>query len=92
MPYAFLVLSYGNEVFQVMIPTPERDRALAQITLMQFPVVLDLVYNASDSPRRADIDLSGHQIVKGKKVNFTMAFENVTHRRIRGSATSTETS
>lgn len=77
VPYAFLVLSYGNEVFQIMIPTPERDRALpqAQITLVQFPVVSDLAYKAADTPSRADIDLCGHQIIKGETVHFTMAFE-----------------
>jgi hypothetical protein len=76
-----------------MIPTPEKDRELSQspITLMQFPVMLDIVNDTPHAPWRTDIDLSGHQIVKGEAANFTMAFENVSHHRISGSATSIET-
>ena len=86
VPYAFLILSYGNEVFQVMIPTPEKDRALSQTTLMQFPVMLDIVNSTPHTPWRSDIDLSKHQIVRGEAANFTMAFESVTHHQTSGGA------
>ena len=28
VPYAFLVLTYGNEVYQVFLPSPTQDRAI----------------------------------------------------------------
>ena len=85
VPYAFLILSYGNEVYQVIIPTPEKDMAESsqtQFTFMQFPVVLDVANYMPYTPQRKEIDLSGHEIVKGNEENYIMTFEHVTHRRI----------
>ena len=39
VPYAFLVLAYGNEVFQVWLPSPEQDAAIngQPLNLFAFP-------------------------------------------------------
>lgn len=40
VPYAFLVLSFGNEVFQVFLPSPKQDATIngVKLTLPAFPV------------------------------------------------------
>lgn len=83
VPYAFLVLSYGNEVFQVSLPSLERDAHLAgkPISLRYFPFSMPEVEPdiaaRRGSARYARLDLTGRKPVKGQVVNMTMSFSDM---------------
>ena len=44
---------------------------------MQFPVVLDVANYMPYTPQRKEIDLSGHEIVKGNGENYIMTFRDM---------------
>lgn len=62
LPYAFLVLNYGNEAVQVMLPSPEKDAAVmtSPPRMRQYPVGMDFAANLTISPFRTTIDLCRH--------------------------------
>lgn len=63
VPYAFLILAYGHEAFQVILPSPEQDQCLAgteAITLQPFPTS-----GASGAPGRVfEVDLTDTEVVR----------------------------
>jgi hypothetical protein len=75
VPYAFLLLSYGMQRFQVNVPCPQRDgrfRVEAPIELKPFPwadATEDVLY-------AGEMDLSGSERVVGETINVTYQFEN----------------
>ena len=74
IPYAFLILVYGNEMFQVALPSPERD----PVWESDEPVVIPPFPKApsSDGPHQLrTIDLSDTEIVKDATVMSTLRFE-----------------
>ncbi len=76
IPYAFLILVYGNEMFQVALPSPERDPTTESeeaTVIKAFPKE-----PSEDGPlQQHAIDLSDTEVVKGEKVTSTMQFEQV---------------
>jgi hypothetical protein len=75
VPYAFLLLSYGNESFQVILPSPERDAAFEgkELTLPPFPQPL-----SPDGPLQVfEIDLTDTELVTDAVARCTFEFESV---------------
>jgi hypothetical protein len=74
--YAFLMLSYGNESFQVIVPSPERDVALEgkeNLALPPFPQPL-----SPDGPIRVfELDLRDTELVTDAVAQCTFEFESV---------------
>ena len=79
LPYAFLILGFANEVYQVHIPCPLRDSAIEG---KQVTIPVHLPPGRLDPTRlgRAlikQIDLYEKQPVKGKKVRVVIGFNDM---------------
>jgi hypothetical protein len=72
VPYAFFCLAYGNELFQVMLPSPERDGAKGNAILPLFPMPQ---FHGPQS--YWELDLTGQNRVKGELVTLGMTFEEI---------------
>ncbi|WP_439890042.1 HNH endonuclease [Ralstonia sp. 25C] len=74
IPYAFLILVYGNDMFQVALPSPERDPVFeseAPVVIKPFPKS-----PSSNGPHQLyTIDLSNTEVIKDSKITSTMKFE-----------------
>ena len=77
VPYAFLVLGYGNEVFQVMIPTPALDMSIGTLAIPPLPTLMDVMLGSPHSAEHSVIDLCGHDVVKGEAIHASMVFEHM---------------
>ena len=81
VPYAFLLLSYGNESFQVILPSPERDAAFegAAICLPPFPQPP----SESGPLETFSLDLREAELVRGTVAQCTFQFESVESTELR---------
>ena len=72
VPYLTFVLSYGNEMFQIIVPCPKRDAAIGgqKIKLLYFPPIIELDSDIQQiAPvRREALDLTACSVVKGEKM------------------------
>lgn len=86
VPYAFFVLGYGNEVFQVFLPSPERDQRIngKQLSLPVFPNPWDRLESKFGQPRKGKIDLTGRNIIKGEIATVVMGYEEAVRTDITG--------
>ena len=75
LPYAFLILSFGNEMFQVMLPSPKLDPAPGGTlrSMLPFPSARTLRGTA----RSDALDLSGDELLTDEAVSVDMTFEQV---------------
>lgn len=80
LPYAFLVLSVGNEMFQVMLPSPARDpvpsgpaRSMPPFPPVRVPYGPTGLYSH---------DLSGCELVVDDQVSVSMSFDQVISSRL----------
>jgi hypothetical protein len=76
VPYAFLVLAYGNEVFQVFLPSPKQDAAIhgQKLTFPAFPTP-----GGPDPARYGKahltlLDLTGREVIRGETVPIVLGF------------------
>ncbi|MFM0367804.1 HNH endonuclease [Paraburkholderia aspalathi] len=74
VPYAYFVLIYGNEMFQVMLPSRERDKALDSKLLSLNPFPHPTV--RFGAPRYRLLDLTSREIVRGEVTALTMAYSD----------------
>jgi hypothetical protein len=74
-PYAFFVLGYGNEAFQVLIPSPERDPVGISVTMPAFPNPRDIAPSEHGQAKVRPIDLTGRDVVKGEVVTVQSQYE-----------------
>lgn len=79
VPYAFLMLAYGNEVFQVFLPSPKQDAAIAgqRLTFPAFPTP-----GGPDAARYGKahltlLDMTGRQVVRGEIVPIVLGFDQI---------------
>jgi len=79
VPYAFFILGYGNEVFQVFLPSPERDQAMSgkKFEIMHFPNPRDIYPSEFGPSKDGVLDLTGRGIVKDDVFSLTMGFDKV---------------
>lgn len=83
MPYIFLVFMYGNEVFQVFIPSRARDAHLEGVnaSIPPYPTPYDLdPARAYGRPIRGPVNLSNPEIVRGDTVTLSMGFDAIEER------------
>ena len=81
LPYVFLVLSYGNEVFQVALPSPERESSSSaeRLTLPGFPVPMPADWAACVGPPQISaMDLRGREPVTDAVLEIEISFETMT--------------
>jgi len=80
VPYSFFLLAYGNEVFQVFLPSPERDQMIhgRQLTLFHFPTPYDEDPSKYGPVRRGTLDLTGREIVRGQVTSVVLGFDQAT--------------
>ena len=78
-PYVTFVLAYGNEVFQVFLPSPEMDRCIdgQQISVRPFPNPYDVSPSDFGATRRGTLELTGRDEIRGDETAITMGFEQV---------------
>lgn len=77
-PYAFFVLGYGNEMFQVQLPSEKHDAAMngRSYSLLPFP------HPGSPDPERfsqlsrTQLDLTGRQRVEGEIMPLVVGYES----------------
>ncbi len=76
-PYMFLVLGYGNEVFQAQLPSEQHDLAIhgKSISILPFPTP-GSPNPAQFGPSRVKVqDLSGHEVVKGEVIPIQARYD-----------------
>jgi hypothetical protein len=77
VPYAFLLLGYGNDVVQIVLPAPVEDSALQGVQL-SFPA-----FPTPDAPDPTlygkavskVLDLTGRDVAQGETTKVAMRFE-----------------
>jgi hypothetical protein len=76
LPYAFFVLMYGNEMFQVFLPAPERDKHIEgkPLTIYRFPSLLDLQPSDGGLPESGPLNLTGTTVVKDDVVTALLTY------------------
>jgi hypothetical protein len=77
LPYTFFCLAYGSELFQVTLPSTERDVAIKDepIALPQFP--MPQFYKQFGPQSCCYLDLTGRTRVKGEAVTLALVFEEI---------------
>jgi hypothetical protein len=76
-PYAYFVLGYGNEVYQVQLPSKEHDGAQngQQISIHPFPTPGSPFPDRFPSTGRKLLDLTNRELVKGETFPIEMGYE-----------------
>ncbi|HKM70415.1 MAG TPA: DUF2934 domain-containing protein [Stellaceae bacterium] len=79
VPYAFFILGYGNEVFQIFLPAPMRDHMIdgKQITITAFPNPRDIYPSQFGPTRRGVMNLTGRNAVRGEIFTLRIGFDRV---------------
>lgn len=77
-PYAFLVLGYGNEVFQVPLPSEKYDGQMngQSVSIHPFPVPGHPDSGRYGEPKRALLDWMDSEVRKGEIVTIQMGFDD----------------
>lgn len=77
-PYAFLVLGYGNEVFQVPLPSETHDGQMngQSISILPFPVPGHPDPARYGEPKYAVLDLMDSQVRKGEIMTMRMGYDS----------------
>ena len=85
-PYAFLVLAYGNEMFQVPLPSPKQDNAISgrKLTFPAFPMFGGPDPALYGEMRYASLDLSGQGVVRDEKAQIVIGFGQAELKDLRG--------
>lgn len=80
VPYLYLVIGYGNEVFQIALPSEIHDRSLNGKTLeiIPFPAPGASSDPALYGPNRVRVlNLTGRDVVKGEQVPLQLGFNAI---------------
>lgn len=79
LPYAFMILSFGNFVFQVFLPSQTKDIAInrRQLKFIPFPVPGHLEGLNYSKPVVKVLDLCGRGVVRGEKLQITLGSDQV---------------
>ncbi|MGH8427622.1 MAG: HNH endonuclease [Gammaproteobacteria bacterium] len=78
VPYVTFVLAYGNEVFQTILPSPERDVLIynRKVRFPFFPTPYELDHDLKPvAPMRRElIDLTGRSLIKGETIQAVIGY------------------
>lgn len=85
-PYAFFVLGYGNEVFQVPLPSEKHDSQMngQSISIYPFPVPGHPDALTYGEPRRTVLDLMDCTVRKGEIMTIQMGYDSIVPVDISG--------
>lgn len=85
-PYAYLVLGYGNEVFQVQLPSQKHDAAMngRSVSIYPFPTPSSPDPERYGSSRCALRDFTGRDVVRGEIVPITVGYDHATKPSTQG--------
>lgn len=75
VPFCFLVLFYGSQVFQISIPSSQKNWAAVSDEVFPFPVHSVETVGKWGPPVPHIIDLSGATVVKGEVQQITMSYD-----------------
>lgn len=77
LPYLFLVVGYGNDIFQVWLPSEVKDKGDGKTS--EIPPFQPFSGMSSEfgKPQLSKIPLSSPNIVRGDKEKFTMGFDHL---------------
>ncbi len=75
VPYMFFVIQYGNDVFQIFLPS-ERDVHIdgKEIDFCRFPTVLDFRPNSAETPLTELIEMNETNQIKGDLIKPVMSY------------------
>lgn len=83
VPYAYLVIAYGNEMYQVHLPS-SREASSASYTLPFFPYAPSAVFAPTyGNPKKTLLDLSGTERVKEVAYPFTAGYDEFTETTVK---------
>jgi hypothetical protein len=79
-PYGYLVLGYGNEVFQVQLPSAQHDAALngKPYSIHPYPALGSPDPARYGSARYGRLDFTGRDVVRGETTSVVMSYEAAT--------------
>lgn len=80
LPYAFMILQYGHEIFQIFIPSPEKNSAISgkPVTIFYYPTPFDLMDNSAyGSIGRGFLDLTDTDIKRGEIFSITCGYDSI---------------
>lgn len=90
VPYAFLVLGYGNDVFQVVLPAlnEEADLNGVELSFPPFPMPNgpDPTVYGRATPKV--LDMTGREVVRGETTKVALRYEASTRRHLGSNNTS----
>ncbi|HEY5331555.1 MAG TPA: HNH endonuclease [Acidobacteriaceae bacterium] len=79
VPYVTVVLTYGNEVFQTVLPSPDRDAALSgqKVRFPYFPTPYELDRDLEPAApiQRERLDLTGRSLVGRETIQTVLRYE-----------------
>lgn len=80
--YAYLVLGYGNEVFQVQLPSQKHDAAMngQSVSINPFPTPRSPDPARFGRTGRALLDFTGREIVRGEVVPIVVGYEQAVQK------------
>ncbi|WP_374451860.1 HNH endonuclease [Phenylobacterium sp.] len=86
VPYAWVVIGYGNEVFQFIIPSkPQDGSGYPSFQLLRFPTP-SLQDERVGAPKWRALDLTGRDVVKGEAFSISLGFDELVERPLPHSA------
>ena len=79
VPFAFMVLSYGNNVLQVFLPCPKQDRAIERqtLTIPPFPRPYGPDHRRYGYPQTSILNLCGREEVRRETVPHAFGFDSM---------------
>lgn len=79
VPYACLIFSYGHEVLQVFLPSPEQDACIhgKELQFPAFPNPGTADASRYGKPSVTPEDLTGRQPIRGQTIPFTLHFDAI---------------
>ena len=74
-PYAYFVLGYGNEVFQVQLPSQKYDAARSSVSIYRFPTPESPDLARFGPSGHGMLDFTGREIVRGEVVPLVTGYD-----------------
>ncbi|KQO59084.1 hypothetical protein ASF24_12945 [Methylobacterium sp. Leaf86] len=92
VPYAYLILGYGNDVFQVLLPAPAEDAHLNGVkqSVVPFPTPGGPDPATYGRAMAKPLDMTGTSPVKGETTKFQFGFDSMTKGPPPGSTSNTD--
>lgn len=81
LPYLYLVLGYGNEAYQIQLPSEKHDAAMngRPMTIQPFPVPGSEDPERYGNPKTGLLNLTGRVIVRDETVSIAVGYEHAHH-------------